>query len=73
MAVLDEKKFERVKKNLMGLIIASFIFAGLQMAVDSLSSEQRCLSEAGVQQVGEWVGIQHHPPSRNVWGVMKQH
>ena len=72
MAELDEKVVRMTKKSVTGLIVILFIFAGSQMAVDSLSSDQRCLSGVEVQQVGKWVGILSLLPSQNAWAVVKQ-
>ena len=55
----------------MGLVVILFVFTGSQMAVDSLSSDQRCLSGVEVQQVGKWVGILSLLPSQNARAVVK--
>ena len=59
MVVLDGKNFEMLKRNLTGLVVASFVFAELQKAADSLSSGQRCLMGVAAW----WEGTQHPSPS----------
>jgi hypothetical protein len=64
MAGVDERNFERAKKILTGLVVASFVVVGFRTGVGSLSSELRDLADASWVQ---WVTTQHPLPSRNVW------
>jgi hypothetical protein len=61
---LDTKDFETVQKNAVGLVVASFVVVGSQMAVYSHFSDTRGPAAGGeVQQVGKWGVIPHLPPS----------
>jgi hypothetical protein len=53
----------------VGLVVASYVVVGSQTAVDSLSSDPRCLA---VGCWGQWVTTQHRQPSRNVREVAKR-
>jgi hypothetical protein len=52
VAELDEEIFE-TKKIEKGLVVVEYVVVESRTVVDSPSSGQRCLSGAGVQQVGE--------------------
>jgi len=62
MAELNEKIFETMENKLVGLVIALFIVAGIQMAIYSLFLELRDLTGA---KVGEWAGTLHLLPNQN--------
>jgi hypothetical protein len=63
MAEQDENFFETMKKNAMGLVVASFFVAGSQTAAHGRSVDTRGLGGARAW----WGGTQHLRPSQNGW------